>query len=40
MFIAGNWKMYKGPHEAGALCRALREAPLGDVDVAVCPSYV
>jgi triosephosphate isomerase len=40
MLIAGNWKMYKGPREAGAFCRLLREADLGDVDVAVCPPYV
>src|SRR5437867_2514675 len=32
--------MFKGSREAGAFCRALREAPLGDVDVAVCPPYV
>ena len=30
MLIAGNWKMFKGPAEAGAFCRALREADLGD----------
>jgi triosephosphate isomerase len=40
MFVAGNWKMFKGPREAGAFCRALREAALGDVDVAVCPPFV
>jgi len=40
MLIAGNWKMFKGPREAAAFCRALREAPLGEVDVAVCPPYV
>jgi len=40
MFVAGNWKMFKGPHEARAFCRKLREAPLGDADVAVCPPYV
>ena len=40
MFIAGNWKMYKGPREAAAFCRALREADLGGVDVAVCPPFV
>jgi triosephosphate isomerase (TIM) len=32
--------MYKGPREAGAFCRELREADLGDLDVAVCPPYV
>ncbi len=40
MFIAGNWKMFKGPREAGELCRALRQMDLGEVDVAVCPPYV
>jgi triosephosphate isomerase len=41
MLIAGNWKMFKGPAEAGAFCRELRDAELpDDVDVVVCPSYV
>jgi triosephosphate isomerase len=40
MFIAGNWKMFKGPLEAGEFCRALRDVDLGGVDVAVCPPYV
>jgi triosephosphate isomerase len=40
MLIAGNWKMFKGPSEAGAFCRALREADLGSVDVVVCPPFV
>jgi triosephosphate isomerase (TIM) len=41
MLIAGNWKMFKGPAEAAAFCRALREADLpDDVDVVVCPPYV
>ena len=26
VLIAGNWKMFKGPEEAGEFCRALREA--------------
>jgi len=39
MLIAGNWKMFKGPHEAGAFCRALRDTNLGEVEVAVCPPY-
>jgi len=38
--IAGNWKMYKGPAEAAAFCRELRQADLpADVDVVVCPSF-
>jgi triosephosphate isomerase (TIM) len=41
MLIAGNWKMFKGPTEAGAFCRELREAELpDDFDVVVCPPYV
>src|SRR6478672_4256637 len=41
MLIAGNWKMYKGPAEAAAFCRTLRDAGLPeDVDVVVCPPYV
>jgi triosephosphate isomerase len=40
VLIAGNWKMFKGPGEAGAFCRALRDADLGAVDVVVCPPFV
>jgi triosephosphate isomerase len=41
MLIAGNWKLFKGPAEAGEFCRALRDVKLpDDVDVAVCPPYV
>ena len=41
MLIAGNWKMFKGPAEAAAFCRALRDVDLpADVDVVVCPPYV
>jgi triosephosphate isomerase len=41
MLIAGNWKLFKGPAEAAAFCRALRDAELpDDVDVVVCPPYV
>jgi triosephosphate isomerase len=41
MLIAGNWKLFKGPAEAGAFCRELRDAELpDDVDVVVCPPYV
>jgi triosephosphate isomerase len=39
--IAGNWKMFKGPREAGEFCRVLRAADLPDgVDVVVCPPFV
>jgi triosephosphate isomerase len=41
VLIAGNWKLFKGPSETAAFCRALREQELRDgVDVAVCPPYV
>ena len=40
MLIAANWKMFKGPAEAGAYCRALREVDLGGCEVVVCPAYV
>ena len=41
MLIAGNWKMFKGPAEAGEFCRALRDTALPeDVDVVVAPPYV
>jgi triosephosphate isomerase (TIM) len=41
-FIAGNWKMYKGPAEADALAAALKRelADLGTVEVAVAPPFV
>jgi len=41
VLIAGNWKMFKGPNEAGAFCRDLRDADLpAGVDVVVCPPFV
>ena len=42
MLIAGNWKLYKGPHEAAEFCAQLRDrlSRLQGVDVAVCPPYV
>jgi len=40
VLIAGNWKMFKGPAEASAYCRVLREADLGGCAVVVCPPYV
>jgi triosephosphate isomerase len=41
MLIAGNWKMYKGPAQAGAFCRRLRDLDLpDDVEVVVCPAYL
>jgi triosephosphate isomerase len=41
VLIAGNWKMFKGPDEAGAFCRDLRATDLpAGVDVVVCPPFV
>jgi triosephosphate isomerase len=40
VLIAGNWKMFKGPVEAAAFCRELRERDLAGVDVVVCPPFV
>jgi triosephosphate isomerase len=37
VLIAGNWKMYKGPAETDAFCRAF-SAPDG-VEVVVCPPF-
>jgi triosephosphate isomerase len=41
-FVAGNWKMHKGPAEAGPFCEALAGALAGldGVRVAVCPPFV
>jgi len=40
MLIAGNWKMYKRPAEAGQFCSDLRGRELPpDVDVVVCPPF-
>ncbi len=42
LFIAGNWKLHKGPQEADTLATALKRA-LGDehaVDIAVAPPYI
>jgi triosephosphate isomerase len=42
MLVAGNWKLHKGPSEAAAFCRALKDrlGELPGLDVAVCPPYV
>ena len=38
--IAGNWKMFKGPDEAGVFCRALRDADLPEgVDVVAADAF-
>jgi triosephosphate isomerase len=41
-FIAGNWKMFKGPAEADALAETLKRALSGQaaVDVAVAPPFL
>jgi triosephosphate isomerase len=41
VLIAGNWKMHKGPLEASAFCRSLRDVDLpARVEVVVCPPFV
>jgi triosephosphate isomerase len=42
VLIAGNWKMFKGPADAGRFAAALRTRldGLTGTDVAVCPPYV
>jgi triosephosphate isomerase (TIM) len=41
MLVAGNWKMFKGAHEAGQFATAIRGLPerAVGVDVVVCPAY-
>ena len=42
MLIAGNWKMYKGAHQAREFAAQIRRLPerAPAVEVVVCPSYV
>jgi triosephosphate isomerase len=42
MLIAGNWKLFKGPHEARSFATAIRHLPerTPGVEVVVCPPYV
>jgi len=42
VLIAGNWKMFKGPHEARAFATRIRHLPerMAGVDVVICPPYV
>ena len=42
MLIAGNWKMFKGVHEARAFAVRIRHLPerISGVEVVVCPPYV
>jgi triosephosphate isomerase len=42
MLVAGNWKMYKGPHQAREFSAQIRRFPerFPGVDVVVCPPFV
>lgn len=42
MLIAGNWKMFKGAHEARAFTTRIRNLSLraSGVDIVVCPPFV
>ena len=41
MLIAGNWKLFKGPGEAGSFARALAATvDTAGVEVAICPPYI
>ena len=40
MLIAGNWKMYKGAHQARQFATSIRRLPerIPAVEVVVCPA--
>jgi triosephosphate isomerase len=42
VLVAGNWKMFMGPHQARAFAARLRHLPerLAGVEIVVCPPYV
>jgi triosephosphate isomerase len=42
VLIAGNWKMYKGAHQAREFAAQIRRLPerLPEVEIIVCPPYV
>lgn len=42
MLIAGNWKMYKGAHEARQFATTIRRLPerTPGVDIVLCPSFM
>jgi triosephosphate isomerase len=42
VLIAGNWKMFKGPHEARVFATRIRHLPekARDVEVVVCPPAI
>jgi triosephosphate isomerase len=41
VLIAGNWKMFKGAHEARAFATRMRHLPerLSGIDIVVCPPF-
>ena len=42
MLVAGNWKLFKGPHEARSFAAQIRHLPerAPGVEVVVCPPFV
>jgi triosephosphate isomerase len=40
VLVAGNWKMFKGPHQAREFAIQIRRIALDGVDVVVCPPFV
>ncbi|MGH3136241.1 MAG: triose-phosphate isomerase, partial [Gaiellaceae bacterium] len=42
MLVAGNWKMFKGAHEARAFATRVRHLPerTPEVEVVLCPPFV
>ena len=40
MLVAGNWKMFKGAHQAREFAAQIRRISPEGVDVVVCPPYV
>ena len=42
MLVAGNWKMFKGPHQAREFAAQIRNLParVPGVDIVVCPPFV
>jgi triosephosphate isomerase len=42
VLIAGNWKMFKGPHEARVFASAIRQLPerVAGVEIVLCPPAV
>jgi triosephosphate isomerase (TIM) len=42
MLVAGNWKMFKGPHQTREFVRQIERLPdrAPEVEIVVCPPYV